>query len=266
MPHLTQLPKVLVLSGYGLNCEEEVCFAFKVAGIPGKTIHINSLISNPCLLKKYQILAIPGGFSYGDHTGSGNALAWKIRSNLWQELQEFIHRDTLTIGICNGCQILVNLGLVPAIRNNKPSVALASNKTGVYQCRWVHLEVTNNSIWLKNIKQIKLPVAHGEGNFVMQAETLTQMEQNQQIAMKYARADDKVAAGIFPYNPNGSIADIAAITDQTGKVLAMMPHPERAVFSVQGEDWFLFRRNNKKKISKYSGSIKIFSNALNYFV
>ena len=254
--------KVIVLSGYGLNCEEETIFAFKAAGLSGKIIHINSLIANPKLLKKYQILAIPGGFSYGDCTGSGNGLAWKIRNNFWQELQDFISRDTLTIGICNGCQILINLGLVP-FANEKASVACAVNNNGVYQCRWVDLKITNNSPWLKDISQIKLPVAHREGNFVMQNATLQQIEHNKQIAMQYVKQDGTKAAGLFPYNPNGAMSDIAAITDKTGRIIAMMPHPERAIFASQQQDWFVHKR--KANFAKYSSGLKIFSNGLNYF-
>ena len=145
--------KVLIISGYGINCEDETLQSFVEVGFAGSIVHINDIIVNPKILNQFQVLALPGGFSYGDDTGSGNAMANKIRNNLFDYLSEFLLKDNLIIGICNGCQILVNLGIVPSTDGNQREVALVENDTAIYQCRWINLKVTNNnSPWLKNIE------------------------------------------------------------------------------------------------------------------
>ncbi len=159
--------KALILSGYGINCEDETLNAFKAAGIKGAIVHVNDLIESPSNLNNFQILALPGGFSYGDHTGSGNAMAHKIKNNLFEYIIKFIEQDKLIIGICNGCQILINLGIVPSLKGYKRELALVENDIGTYQCRWIKLKIVNdNSPWLKKINQLYLPVAHQEGKFI----------------------------------------------------------------------------------------------------
>src|SRR3989338_7047451 len=147
--------KIIIMSGYGLNCEEETKFAFETAGGSADIIHINDLIAKPKMLEQYDILAFPGGFSYGDDTGSGKAYANKFKNHLAKELEKFLARDTLLIGICNGFQIVTNLGILPG--------ALTYNKKGKYLDRWVDLEVPASakaSAWLRGIKKISLPIAH----------------------------------------------------------------------------------------------------------
>ena len=148
--------RALVLSGYGINCEDETLNAFETAGINAAIIHVNDLIKNPKKLKNFEILALPGGFSYGDHTGSGNAMAHKIKNNLFEYIVNFIERDKLVIGICNGCQILINLGIVPALEGyKKREVALVENDVPTYQCRWIKLKVINKrGPWFKKINYI----------------------------------------------------------------------------------------------------------------
>ena len=228
--------KALILAGYGLNCEEETLHGFKHIGANGEIIHINDLIDSPEKLNHFQILAIPGGFSYGDDTGSGNAFAQKIKLSLWDHLIKFTERDTLTIGICNGCQILANLGMIPKLGERK--VAVTYNQNARYQCRWIDVQANaaSTSSWLKNIDTMHIPVAHGEGRFMMDEDTLKHLQDNNQIAFQYTK-DGAPANGEFPHNPNGSIDDIAAITDETGKVLAIMPHPERGMFTWQRDDY-----------------------------
>jgi phosphoribosylformylglycinamidine synthase I len=259
---------VIVLAGYGLNCEEETLHAFKHNGAGGKIVHINDLIENPKMLDDYNILAVPGGFSYGDDTGSGNAFAQKMKLALLEELKAFIARDTLTIGICNGCQILVNLGLVPALSNyGTRDVAVTYNESARYQCRWIDLKVDSPSPWLSGIETLHIPVAHGEGRFMMESETLETLKSNNQIAARYTNGNN-VANGEFPFNPNGSVDDIAAMTDKTGKVLAMMPHPERGMFTWQRDDY-----HEKKDAAQREGTdlpnetpaMQIFQNAVEYF-
>ena len=252
--------RVLVLSGYGINCENETLHAFEVLGFNGKIIHINDLIQNPKQLNNYQVFAIPGGFSYGDDTGSGNAMAKKIMTNLYDQLLDFSSKDKLTIGICNGCQILINLGLVPSINKNDPEVAMIENKSGNYECRWVDLRVSNtNSPWLKDISTLSLPVAHQEGQFMIPKNILKSIKAKNLIGLQYIDYDNKLAKGKFPFNPNGSKDDIAALTNQNGNVLAIMPHPERAFYHHHVPDW----QNNSSK--KFGDGYKIFMNAKKFF-
>lgn len=241
-------PKVIVMSGYGLNCEEETKFAFEKAGGQANIVHINDLITKPEMLEDYDILAFPGGFSYGDDTGSGKAYANKFKNHLSKELTEFLSRDTLVIGICNGFQIITNLGILPG--------ALTYNKGGKYLDRWVDLEVRGKSPWLIGIKKISLPIAHGEG--------------------RYIKADNIKGGTAFVYtkgeickfqsleaNPNGSDYDIAGVLAYNGRVLGMMPHPERAMFFHHSPLWQI---NKKKKTNDGMGQgIILFKNAIKYF-
>jgi len=240
-------PKVMVMSGYGLNCEEETKFAFESAGGRANIVHINDLIASPKMLADYQVLAFPGGFSYGDDTGSGKAYANKFKNHLSQELKEFLKRDTLLIGICNGFQIITCLGILPG--------ALAQNKKGLYLDRWVDLEVVGKSPWLAGIKKISVPIAHGEGNYILDKKTKTQ------IALKYVRGQICKFQNLEK-NPNGSMHDIAGVLAYNGRVLGLMPHPERAMFTHQSPLWQISKHLNK---SQWGDGIKIFKNAINYF-
>lgn len=263
--------QVLVIAGYGLNCEEETLHAFNYNGIKGNVIHINDLIDNPKVLNQYQILAIPGGFSYGDDTGSGNAFAQKMKLALWDDLKAFVERDTLTIGICNGCQILANLGLVPSLDNKygERSVAVTYNLSDRYQCRWIDVKIEkNNSPWLNGIKIMHIPVAHGEGRFIMSEDILEKMQKDGHIAARYIKADGSSASGEFPFNPNGSMDDIAAMTDKSGKVFAIMPHPERGMFNWQRDDFDYLKdeaHRNGNSLPEASDGMAIFENAAQYF-
>ncbi|OGI99109.1 hypothetical protein A3H56_03155 [Candidatus Nomurabacteria bacterium RIFCSPLOWO2_02_FULL_42_24] len=248
-------PKVIILSGYGLNCEEETKFAFEWAGGEADIVHINDLIAKPKMLSQYQILAFPGGFAYGDDTGSGKAYANKFKNHLSKELKEFLSRDTLVIGICNGFQIITNLGILPG--------ALTYNKKGLYLDRWVDLKVVGKSPWLKNIKTISLPIAHGEGKYVVEKNAKIETRQNDnsvgQVAFKYVKGPICKFQNLGK-NPNGSERDIAGVLAYNGRVLGLMPHPERAMFSHQSPLW-----QNNKKGPKEGASLQIFKNAINYF-
>lgn len=262
--------QVLVLAGYGLNCEEETLHAFEYQGLSGVIRHVNDLIDNPAELKNIQILAVPGGFSYGDDTGSGNALAQKIKLSLWDDLKEFVARDTLTIGICNGCQVLTNLGLAPALGGNYGArdVAVTYNLSARYQCRWIDLRVDSDSPWLAGVERLHIPVAHGEGRFVMEQDVLKTLQENGQVAGRYVKADGAAADGAFPFNPNGAIDDIAAITDESGRVLAMMPHPERGMFTWQRDDYHRMKdlaQREGRELPETSEGMHIFRNAAAYF-
>lgn len=265
------IAKSLVLTGYGINSEEETSHAFEQAGFNSQIRHINDLIENPGELNDAQVLCIPGGFSYGDDTGSGNAFAQKMRLTLWDHLQKFIARDTLTIGICNGCQIVANLGLAPAIdkKYGERFVAVTHNLTARYQCRWVDVAVQDTkSPWLSGIKTMHIPVAHGEGRFMMADSTLKTLKEMKQIALRFVKPDGDKANGEFPFNPNGAMDDIAGMTDPTGRVLALMPHPERGMFTWQRDDYARLKdkaRRENKALPEKSDGLQIFENAAAYF-
>jgi len=260
----------LIVAGYGLNCEEETAFAFEHVGFHSSIVHVNDLIENPGLLNSVQVLTVPGGFSYGDDTGSGNAFAQKMRLTLNDALKEFVSRDTLTIGICNGCQVVVNLGLVPVCGQEYGvrDVAVTHNSNARYQCRWVDLKVENtNSPWLKDIDSLHIPVAHGEGRFMMDDDTLKTLQNNNQVALRYSK-DGKAANGEFPFNPNGSTDDIAGITDESGRVLVLMPHPERGMFTWQRDDYATLKdsaRRDGKTLLDDADGLALFHNAATYF-
>ena len=262
-------PKVLVFSGYGLNCEEETKYAFELAGASAEIVHINDLIDGIKKIKNYEILAFPGGFSYGDDTGSGNAFANKLRNHLWEDLKKFLKEDKLIIGICNGFQILVNLGLLPATSGqfgNRETALLANNNTR-YTVRWVDLKIENKSPWFKEIKEISLPIAHGEGRFYAPDKVMKKIKELNLIAARYVEGEICKFQDLKA-NPNGALEDIAAITDESGKILGMMPHPERAIFFTQLPHWTYLRevaKRNKKVVAKYGPGLKIFKNAVKYF-
>lgn len=262
-------PKVLVMSGYGLNCEEETKFAFETAGASADIIHINDLIEKPKVLDTFQIVTFPGGFSYGDDTGSGNAFANKLRNHLWSEIESFVKRDTLTIGICNGFQILVNLGLLPALENKygMRQVALLHNDSARYIDRWVDLRIDNDTPWFTGIKTITIPVAHGEGKFYANIKTLSQLKQKNLISARYVKGEICKYHNLIA-NPNGALDDIAAITDESKRILGMMPHPERAVAFTHLPHWTYLKEKylrEDKKIPTDGPGLQIFKNAVNYF-
>ncbi len=263
--------KSLVLTGYGINSEVETSLAFEKAGFQSSIRHINDLAENPNELNDVQVLCIPGGFSYGDDTGSGNAFAQKMRLTLWDHLKKFVERDTLTIGICNGCQIVANLGLAPAIDNmyGERFVAVTHNLTARYQCRWVDVAVQEtNSPWLSGITSMHIPVAHGEGRFMMGGDILKKLNDRKQIALRFVKPDGAPALGEFPFNPNGAMEDIAGMTDPSGRVLALMPHPERGMFTSQRDDYAALKERalrEGKPLPDSSEGLLIFQNAARYF-
>lgn len=264
-------PKVLVITGYGINCEEEIAYVFNKVGGQAEIVHINDLIDGHKKMADYQILAIPGGFSYGDDTGAGNALSNRIRNHLNDQILSFATQDKLAIGICNGFQMITNLGLVPATKNQygKREVVLMWNSTARYECRWINVKNTSKKcVWTRGIDTMLLPVAHGEGNFYAEPEILEEMRNNDQIVFKYIKPDGSPANCEFPYSPNGALEDIAAITDPSGRLFGLMPHPERYHSFINHPTWTLEKerltREGKQPPEEGEGLI-IFRNAVEYF-
>jgi len=261
--------KALIMSGYGINSELETKDALSRAGMDADIVHINDLIDRKYQMTDYRLLVFPGGFSYGDDTGAGNAYANRVRNNLWNDLTEFLEDDNLVLGICNGFQILANLGLVPAFdKHYKRDIAPMPNRKGVLECRYVTIKPAHESLWTKGIERIVCPVSHGEGNFSCSKEILQRLKNQKMIAFTYCRDDMRPADGEYPYNPNGSTADIAGITSADGKVLAMMPHPERAMEFVNQYDWTLQKEKLRRKqllVPAESLNMKLFHNIVEYF-
>jgi phosphoribosylformylglycinamidine synthase subunit PurQ / glutaminase len=261
--------KALIMSGFGINSEMETKEALARAGMDSDIVHINDLIDRREQMADYRLLVFPGGFSYGDDTGAGNAYANRMRNNLWNDLTEFLKGDNLVLGICNGFQILANLGLVPAFdKQYKREIALMPNRKGVLECRFVTIRPAADNLWTKGIERIFCPVSHGEGNFSCSKETLLRLQSRKMIAYTYCRENLNPANGEYPFNPNGSIGDIAGITSVDGKVLAMMPHPERAMEFVNQYDWPLQKERLKRQgetVPIESLNMKLFRNIVEYF-
>jgi phosphoribosylformylglycinamidine synthase subunit PurQ / glutaminase len=263
-------PKVLVFSGYGLNCEEETKVAFELSGANAEIVHINDLIDGGRKLDEFQILAFPGGFSYGDDTGSGNAYANRLRNHLYEEILEFIKKDKLVIGLCNGFQIMVNFGLLPAIdgKFGERQVALLHNDNARYTNRWVDLKVEGmKTPWLKDIKTFPTPLAHGEGKFYAEQNVLEKLQKNGQIVLKYFKGEICEYQNLTP-NPNGSLEDVAGLTDESGKIFGMMPHPERGMLFTQLPNWTYLKEKLKregKDLPTLAPGIKIYQNGVEYF-
>ena len=261
--------RALIMSGFGINSEMETQEVLARAGMGADIVHINDLIDKRKQLLDYRLLVFPGGFSYGDDTGAGNAYANRVRNNIWDDLEEFLCGDNLVLGICNGFQILANLGLVPAFdRSCRREIALMPNRKGVLECRFVTLKPVAENLWTRGIERIFCPVAHGEGNFFCSQGTLDRIRRRKMIAFTYCREDLSPARGEYPYNPNGSLEDIAGITSADGKVLGLMPHPERAMEFTNLYDWPVRRERMKRSgipLARDSMNMQLFKNIVDYF-
>lgn len=260
-------PRVLVLRAPGTNCDKETAFAFEQAGGTPRTAHIRELLGNPSLLAEHQVLCIPGGFSYGDDIASGRILGNQLREQLADALQEFRASDKLVLGICNGFQVLMKTGLLDIDDAEGPQATLAWNDSGRYEARWVNLNVQpGNCVFLQGIEDIVLPVAHAEGKFVVRdQQTLDSLAGAGRLVLRYTdSAADSRALSLepqvpYPANPNGASADIAGICDTTGRVLGLMPHPERFLFAHQHPNW------TSQGLSGAGAGAKLFDNAVAYF-
>ena len=258
-----QKPKVCILRTAGINCDKETAFAFSKAGALTELIHINRLFDGQNSLSDYQILAIPGGFSYGDDIAAGKILANELRYKLIDDMRKFIKDGKLIIGICNGFQVLVKSGLLPGNDVLAQEATLIINDSGKFEDRWVYLRPLAagprppvRCIWEKDLPEIiYLPVAHGEGKFITEDKaTLERLKKNRQVVFQYC--DEKGNLAGYPSNPNGSIDNIAGICDETGRILGLMPHPERHIAVRQHPRW--------QGTRKEGDGIRIFKNGVEY--
>ncbi len=264
-------PKALVLYGYGLNCDYETAFALNRAGAEAHRVHTTDLLENPATLWDYHLLAVPGGFSWGDDHGAGVILALRLKLALGAALQEFIQAGRLVLGICNGFQVLVNLGLLPGLpgREGERLVALIPNDCGNFRDAWVRLKAQpGKCVFTQGLDAFDLPIRHGEGKFYADSPVLAELLDRGQIALKYVTAGGRPAMERFPANPNGSLMDIAGICDATGRVLGLMPHPEAHVTSVQRPAWTREKENSRRRGEPYveeeGAGMAIFINAVRY--
>ena len=257
--------KALVITGFGLNCEKETTAAFEYVGAEVSMVHLNDLIAGKRSLKEFQILAFIGGFSFGDHLGAGTVFANRVHFRLHDELKEFIAAGKLIIGICNGFQTISRLGIVPALNGNYfvQQAALAHNDSGVFRDDWCVLRANQSSpcVFTKGIELIRLPLRHGEGKFVADADTLKQIEAKNLVAFRYANSDGSLATE-FPANPNGSLNSIAGICDETGRVFGLMPHPEAFLSPYNSPTWTADQL--KGDLPKEGDGVAIFRNAVEY--
>ncbi len=258
-------PKILIITGYGLNCEAESKHAWTLAGAAPELLHLNDLLAQPARLHDYAGLMFIGGFSYGDHMGSGLAFGARVRHHLRDDLAKFIGEGKLILGVCNGFQIMTKLGLLPGLDNDyfTQQVALMHNDCGAFQNFWVTLRFEDKSpcVFTRGLGLMPLPIRHGEGKvFTLDRELLARLEQLGCAACRYADPATGAATDQFPLNPNGSLNAIAGLCDPTGRVFGLMPHPEAYLFPENHPQWDL--QKLRGELPAQGAGLKIFQNAV----
>ena len=234
---MSNAAKVLVLRAAGTNCDRETAYAFERVGAVAESRHVNELLADPAILHGYRILVIPGGFSYGDDIAAGRILATELKARARPAIRSFIDDGGLVLGICNGFQVLVNTGLLPG--------TLAHNESHRYEDRWVELEVpTDRCAFVRAGEKYYIPIAHAEGKYVADEATLDEIEESGRVVFRYGK------------NPNGSLRDIAGICDETGRVLGLMPHPERHMDPWHHPFW------TRNGLADEADGIRLFRNAV----
>ena len=251
-------PKILVLDGFGLNCKRETAIALSEMGADARVVHFYKLQTRREKLEEYAGMVIPGGWSFGDDIAGGKVLANRIKYRIWDQMKKFHEEEKPIVGICNGFQMLVKLGLLPNLSGRvEQEVTLTNNASGKFEDRWIALAPQKKSVcpYAKEVGWISAPVRHGEGRFIAKDEkTLERIEEMGLVAFRYAceggKREENESVG-YPLNPNGAQNDIAGVCDESGKVFGMMPHPECSIF-----EW---QHPNKEK-AHAQGSRKFYGN------
>jgi len=251
--------RVLVLRAAGSNCDVETAYAFERAGGVSRLAHVNRLVDGEVQLPDYQILAVPGGFTYGDDVSAGKILANELRNRVGDAVREFVEAGGLVIGICNGFQVLAKMGILPGWPEGRQVFTLTNNDSNRYEDRWVYLKVSSTKTpFLHDEEILYLPVAHGEGKFVVDEQaTLERLKAEGQVVVRYC--DEEGRAAGFPYNPNGSSDCVAGVCDPSGRVFGLMPHPERNIESYHHPRW------TRGGAPVEGDGFRFFRNAVNYF-
>jgi phosphoribosylformylglycinamidine synthase len=255
--------RVLIPVGFGLNCEEETAAAFRMVGAEVELVHLTDLFARraPRRLADYQVLSMVGGFAYGDHVAGGLVLATRIRAHLQADLTAFLGNGCRVLGICNGFQTLVRLGLLPGPVDGPhdfvPRAALTNNDRLGYRDAWVRLGVDRKAVsaWTRGLSTVAVPARHGEGKFAFESPAaLDRLEHRGQVALRYLDAAGHPTEQ-WPENPNGSPGGVAALSDPTGRILGVMPHPEAFLYPWQHPD---YHRRKKEIEAQEPGGLAIF--------
>ena len=250
-------PRILILRAPGTNCDAETHYAFGCAGGAPEVVHLNRVLESPAQAADYQVLCLPGGFSYGDDVSAGRIFANQLRHHLSDLLREFRDAGKLVLGICNGFQVLIKSGLLDTDDAQGPTASLTWNDSGRFLDRWVQLRTEGDRcVFLAGVEGLFLPIAHAEGQFVVRDQAaFDRLQQAGQLVLRYAPASEADT----DYNPNGSTGDVAGMCDQSGRVMGLMPHPERFVDPTHHPQW------TRLPQAAEGAGLQIFRNAVRYF-
>jgi len=264
---MTSNVSVLIITGYGLNCEDESRYAWELAGAEARSVHFNDLLADPGRLHNFSALMFIGGFSYGDHMTSGHVFALRAKHRMSRELEKFIAEGKLIMGICNGFQIIVKLGLLPGLDNEyfTQKLSIMQNDCGMFQNFWVDLRFESNSpcVFTQGVQRISLPVRHGEGKvFTLDKTLLDRIEAAGCVPCRYADPETGEATQEYPHNPNGALNAIAGLCDPTGRIFGMMPHPEAYLYPENHPQWELQKQDGI--LPEHGLGLSIFRNAVQH--
>lgn len=250
--------RVLLPTGFGINCEAETKHAFQCVGATVDAVHLNDVLAKPAMLAGADILALAGGFSFGDHLGAGRVLANRLRCQLTADLDRHVSGGGLVIGICNGFQTMARLGLLPSGRPGPQTISLVENEHNAFYDGWVRVAMDSDSpcVFTRGIGAMDVPVRHGEGRFVASAETCREIEAKHLAVLRYVDPETGAATERFPHNPNGSMHSIAGLCDASGRIFGLMPHPEAFLYPENHPHW-------RHRQASPTG-IEIFRNAVHF--
>lgn len=259
-------PKVLIVTGYGVNCEAESEHAWRLAGADPQRVHLNDLLSDPAQLERFDAMMFIGGFSYGDHMTSGHVFALRVKHHMQKELEKFIADGKLILGVCNGFQVMTKMGLLPGLAGDyfTLKVSLMQNDCGTFQNFWckIRFEESSPCVFTQGLGTIPFPIRHGEGKiFTLDAALLDAIEEAGCVAARYVDADNNPTQQ-FPDNPNGSLHAIAGMCDPTGRIFGMMPHPEAYLFPENHPNWD--RQKLEGVLPEQGLGLKLFKNAVHF--